>query len=145
MSGATSRRKGARFERAMVHRFREAMPGAEVRRGLQCRGEEVADVDCPVFWPELKRGKKPNIRAALRQAIEAAPKGRIPIAIIRDDRSEALVTLLLDDFLDLVSEWWARRQRPGIAAMPSIRSVDAREPRPMPGYCGPATSDPGSS
>jgi len=110
MSGATSRRKGARFERAMVHRFREAMPGAEVRRGLQCRGEEVADVDCPVFWPELKRGKKPNIRAALRQAIEAAPKGRIPIALVRDDRAEEIVTLLLDDFLDLVSEWWERGQ-----------------------------------
>lgn len=112
MSGATSRRKGARFERAMVHRFRDAMPDAEIRRGLQSRsGEEVADLDCPVFWPELKRGKKPNIRAALRQAIEAAPKGRIPIAIIRDDRAEEIVTLLLDDFLDLVSEWWAGRNR----------------------------------
>ena len=112
MSGATSRRKGARFERAMVHRFRDAMPDAEIRRGLQSRsGEEVADLDCPVFWPELKRGKKPNIRAALRQAIEAAPKGRIPIAIIRDDRAEEIVTLPLDDFLEFVSEWWVGRNR----------------------------------
>jgi hypothetical protein len=96
----------------MVHRFREAMPDAEVRRGLQSRGgEEVADLDCPVFWPELKRGKKPNIRGALRQAIEAAPKGRIPIAVVRDDRAEEIVTLLLDDFLDLVSEWWVGRNR----------------------------------
>lgn len=111
MSGASSRRKGARFERAMVHRFREAMPGADVRRGIQCRGEEVADVDCPVFWVEAKRGKKPNIRAALRQAIEAAPKGRIPIAVIRDDRAVETVTLLLDDFLELVAEWWGDRNR----------------------------------
>ncbi len=112
MSGAASRRKGARFERAMVHRFREVMPDAEVRRGLQSRGgDEVADVDCPVFWPELKRGKKPNIRGALRQAIKAAPKGRIPIAVVRDDRAEEIVTLLLDDFLDLVSEWWVGRNR----------------------------------
>ena len=96
----------------MVHRFREAMPDAEIRRGLQSRsGEEVADLDCPVFWPELKRGKKPNIRAALRQAIEAAPKGRIPIAIIRDDHAEEIVTLLLDDFLEFVSEWWVGRNR----------------------------------
>jgi len=96
----------------MVHRFREAMPDAEVRRGLQSRGgEEVADLDCPVFWPELKRGKKPNIRGALRQAIEAAPKGRIPIAVVRDDRAEEIVTLLLDDFLDLVSEWWVGRNQ----------------------------------
>jgi hypothetical protein len=112
MSGATSRRKGARFERDMVHRFREAMPDAEIRRGLQSRGgDEVADLDCPVFWPELKRGKKPNIRGALKQAIEAAPKGRIPIAVIRDDRAEEIVTLLLDDFLDLVAEWWELRKR----------------------------------
>ncbi len=112
MSGARSRRKGANYERAMVHRFREAMPGAEVRRGLQYRsGDEVADVDCPVFWPELKRGKKPNVRAALRQARAAVPKGRVPVAVIRDDRQEPFVALLLDDFLDLVGEWWAGRSK----------------------------------
>jgi hypothetical protein len=111
MGGTSSRRKGARFERELVHLFRSAMPDAEVRRGLQSRGEEVADVDCPIFWVEAKRGKKPNIRGALRQAMEAAPKGRIPIAVIRDDRAKEIVTLLLDDFLDLVSEWWVERNR----------------------------------
>jgi len=112
MSGARSRRKGARFEREMVHRFREAMPDDEVERGLQCRsGAEAPDIDCPVFWPELKRGKKPNMRAALRQAIEAAPDGRLPIAVVRDDRAAPTVTLLLDDFLDLVGEWWELRSR----------------------------------
>jgi len=110
--GARSRRKGARYERELVHLFRDAMPGAEVRRGLQSRGgDEVPDIDCPVFWPELKRGKKPNIRAALRQAIAAAPKGRIPLAVIRDDRQDAFVALSLDDFLDLVREWWEGRNR----------------------------------
>ena len=110
MSGVRSRRKGADYERALVHRFREVMPGAEIRRGLQSRsGEEVADVEVPVFWPELKRGKQPNIRAALRQAQAAAPKGRIPIAVVRDDRAEATVTLTLDDFLEFVREWWEGR------------------------------------
>ena len=110
MTGARSRRKGADYERALVHRFRDAMPGAEVRRGLQSRsGDEVADVEVPVFWVEAKRGKQPNIRAALRQAQAAAPKGRIPIAVVRDDRAEATVTLTLDDFLELVREWWEGR------------------------------------
>lgn len=110
MSGARSRRKGASYERELVHRFREAMPGAEVRRGLQSRsGDEVADVEVPVFWVEAKRGKQPNIRAALRQAQAAAPKGRIPIAVVRDDRAEATVTLTLDDFLEFVREWWEGR------------------------------------
>jgi hypothetical protein len=106
-----SRRKGISFERELVHRFRDAMPGAEIRRGLQYRGtEEVADVDCPVFFPELKRGRKPNVRAALAQAREAAAEGRIPIAVIRDDHAEAFVALGLDDFLNFVKEWWALRQ-----------------------------------
>lgn len=112
MGGTMSRRKGARFEREMVHRFRDAMPDADVTRGLQSRsGEEVADIDCPVFWPELKRGKKPNIRGALNQAIAGAPKGRIPIAIVRDDRAAPLVTMLADDFLEIIAEWWKGTRR----------------------------------
>jgi hypothetical protein len=110
--GALSRRKGAAWERELVHRFREAMPGAEVRRGLQCRsGEEVPDVDCPVLWPEAKRGRQPNVRAALRQAEASAPEGRIPIAVIRDDRAEPFVALSLEDFLELLREWWEGRAR----------------------------------
>ena len=112
MSGAHSRRKGAGFERELVQRFREVMPDATIRRGLQFRtGEETPDVDCPVFWPEAKRGKQPNVRAALRQAATAATPGRIPIAIIRDDRAEPFVALSLDDFLEFVAEWWTRRDK----------------------------------
>ena len=105
--GALSRRKGRRFEQELVHLFRDAMPGANVRRGLQSRGgEEVPDLDCPVFWIEAKRGRKPNVRAALKQAEETAPKGRIPLAVIRDDRAESFVVASLGDFLELVREWW---------------------------------------
>jgi len=107
MSGARSRRKGADYERELVHRLREAMPGAEIKRGLQARsGHEVADVECPIFWIEAKRGRKPNIRAALRQAQDAAPSDRIPVAVIRDDRMPAFVALNLDAFLELVRKWW---------------------------------------
>jgi hypothetical protein len=112
MGGMMSRRKGASWERELVLLFREAMPGCGVRRGLQSRnGEEVADVECPVFWIEAKRGRQPNVRRALRQAAEAAPKGRIPVAVIRDDRAQPFVVVLLDDFLEFVAEWWSGRQR----------------------------------
>lgn len=112
VSGAYSRRKGANYERELVHRFREVMPNAEIRRGLQSRsGEEMPDVECPVFWIEAKRGRKPNIRTALRQAEGDAPKGRIPIAVVRDDYQPALVALPLEDFLALVREWWIGRER----------------------------------
>ncbi len=105
--GALSRRKGAAFERAMVRLFREVFGEENCRRGLQARGgDEVPDVDVPYFWIECKHHKKTNIKAALRQAIEDAPKGRVPIAICKDNRCDPTVTMQLDDFLDFVREWW---------------------------------------
>lgn len=111
MSGAGSRRKGAEFERALVRRFREAMPDATVRRGLQARsGAEVADVDVPCFWPELKRHRRTNPREALRQATDTCPPGRWPVGICKDDGEPPFVVMALDDFLDLVTEWWEARR-----------------------------------
>ncbi len=105
--GLLSRRKGQQYERELARRFKEVMPDADIKRGFQYRdGADAPDVICPVFWIEAKRGKKPNVRAALRQATEAAPKDRIPLAVIRDDRAQAFVALSLDDFLDFVSDWW---------------------------------------
>ena len=101
MSGAHSRRKGAAFERELVHRFREVMPDAGIRRGLQCRsGEEASDVEVPCFWVEAKHHHRTNVRAAMR-----------PIAVCKDDHATPLVTMQLEDFLELVREWWERRDR----------------------------------
>ena len=33
------------------------------------------------------------------------------LAVIRDDRADAFVALSLEDFLELVSEWWEGRSR----------------------------------
>jgi len=112
MSGARSRRKGAAFERELVHRFREVMPDVTVRRGLQSRsGAEVADVDMPCFWPELKHHRRTNVREAMRQAIATCPPGRWPIAVCKDDHAEPIVAMQLEDFLELVGEWWAGRSK----------------------------------
>ena len=109
MGGKASRRKGHDFERATAIRFREVMPGAEIKRGLQSRGggAEEADVVCPYFHVECKVGKLPNPRAALAQAIRDAKVGMTPIAVVRDDRQAAFVVMQFDDFLDFIKEWWA--------------------------------------
>jgi len=114
MSGLRSRRKGHSFEREMAIRFRDVF-GDKVRRGLQSRsGEEVPDVETPMFWIECKRGKRTNPKAALKQAIsDCGNKGKIPIAICRDDREDATVMIGLEDFIDLASEWWTLRERHG--------------------------------
>ena len=112
MSGRRSRRKGAEWERVLVRMFREAMPRAQVRRGLQSRsGEEVPDVDLPCFWLEAKRHRRTNVKAALRQAVASAPRGRWPVAVCKDDREPAIVAMQLDDFLELVEQWWEGTQR----------------------------------
>ncbi len=111
MSGAGSRRKGHDFERAMVLRFAEVFGTDRVRRGLQYRdGDECADVVAPALWIECKRGKRTNPRAALAQAKEASlGKGVWPIAVCKDDQEDAVVTISLEDFLDLLREWWSTR------------------------------------
>ena len=50
-------------------------------------------------------------RAAMKQALEACPPGRWPIAVCKDDHATPLVTMQLEDFLELVREWWERRDR----------------------------------
>lgn len=111
--GAGSRRKGVAFERELVQRFREALPESGARRGLQSRsGKEAPDVEVPPFWIEAKRGKKPNVRAALQQAEADAPQGRIPVAVIRDDRCEAFVALPLDYFLIVARHAYNNKEWP---------------------------------
>ncbi len=108
--GKLSRTKGATWERELARRFGEVMPGAKVRRGLQDRdGVEAADVDCPCFWVEAKHQRKPRPRAALEQAEEAAPKGRVPVAVIKEQRKRPYVVIRLDEFLEFVGEWWELR------------------------------------
>lgn len=110
--GASQRRKGHNFERRVVRQLREAMPGADIRRGLQYRdGAECPDVVCPVFHVECKKGRKPNARAALVQAEADCGKGRIPLAVIGDDRQPPFVVLRLADWLDFVREWWSDGQQ----------------------------------
>ena len=112
MGGKASRRKGHDWEREVVTRFRGVFGDNEVKRGLQARsGEEVPDVDLPCFWIECKRGQRTDIKAALEQAADAAPKGRLPLAVCKDDHRDPMIAMLLDDFIELVREWWKRSNR----------------------------------
>lgn len=105
----SQRDKGARWEREVAALFAAAMPGAEVKRGLQARGgSEVADVACPLYHVECKVGALPNPRAALAQALRDCPQGKTAVAVIKDDRRTPFVVLRLEDFLDIVRENWEK-------------------------------------
>lgn len=112
MSGLRSRRKGASGERRTANELDERCPDdMKVQRGIgQARsGDEVSDVDgAACLWIEVKTSKRGNPRAALKQAEEASAghPGKIPIALIRDDRKPPFVAMRWDDFLDLWQEYW---------------------------------------
>jgi hypothetical protein len=104
VTGAGARRKGFAWEREIARRLREATGNADIKRGFQSRnGGEAPDVDLAGWWIEAKVGRKPNLRAALAQAIAAAPPDRKPVAIVKDDRQEPVVMLRLTDFLAVIA------------------------------------------
>ena len=103
------RDKGARFEREVAARFR-AIGFADAKRGFQMRGgaAECADVSAGPFHIECKVGKKPPIRKALETAFTTCPVGKIPVAVIKEDRKDPFVVIRLDDFAEFMSEWLER-------------------------------------
>jgi hypothetical protein len=94
--------KGKNFEREVAAKLREVYP--EARRGLaQPRsGDETPDVDGTPFWVECKVGQRINVQAALSQATDATD-GRPPLAVCKVDREPATATMLLSDFINLVT------------------------------------------
>jgi hypothetical protein len=108
--GKSARSKGLTWERACVKLLKKVFPGHTVRRGFQTRGgDENPDVECPVFWVECKVGKKVGLRGALTQAFRDMSAGRIPVVFAKEDYSKPTAYLYLDDFLEIIEEWWAMR------------------------------------
>ena len=111
--GAMSRRKGVRGELEVAQLLRAKIPGLDAQRSFhQARdGAEAADVDVGdlPLWIEVKRQARPNIGAALAQAVEARKDRPVwAVAFTRADRGDWLVTMNAPDFLDLLREWRER-------------------------------------
>jgi len=134
VTGAMSQRKGKRWELAVVHRIQRATGLPGIKRGFQCRdGAEAPDVDgVPGFWIEVKAHRRVNLRAALAQAIAAAPADRTPVAICKDDRQEPVAVMLFDDFTSRsgsdapdvdVAGWWFETK---IGKKPNLRAALAQ-------------------
>ena len=107
---AYQRNKGARWEREVARRFREAMPGADVTRNRQAAEYDgLPDVSAPGFAIECKVGANPPWRKGLRQAVEAAAEIRIagncdciPICVAKTDRRRPVVYMEAYRVVDLV-------------------------------------------
>lgn len=114
--GAGARRKGHQFERDIANYLTDNT-GYTWRRGLaQTRGGggECADVEledrdlsekAAQLHFELKRQKRCNIKGALKQAMEDKREGDIPVIITKEDREPALVTMLMDDWINFLNSY----------------------------------------
>lgn len=94
--------KGKRGERELAARLRSS--GHDARRGQQFSGANGdADVMCSmpgIHW-EVKRVEKLNVLKAWKQASGDCGSS-VGVVAHRTNRSPWLVTLSLDDFLDLM-------------------------------------------
>lgn len=105
MNGAGVRRKGHNYERQIARELRPIF-GDSVRRGLQYRdGADAPDVIAGHYHIECKCGKKPGVRAALHQAIEASEgNGTIPVVFIKDTRGLEFVVMTKEDFYEEITD-----------------------------------------
>lgn len=99
-----SREKGAKGERELAGILRNH--GYTARRGQQYSGANGdADViGLPGVHIEAKRVEKLNIEKAMEQSRSDARQGEIPIVAHRKNRKPWLVTMDLDDFLELYGQ-----------------------------------------
>lgn len=96
-----SKAKGAKGERELARVLRQY--GYECRRGQQyCGSNGDADVvGLPGVHIECKRVEKLNIYNAIDQAKRDKKENEIPAVFHRKNNCEWLVTLLIDDFMNI--------------------------------------------
>ena len=102
-----SKDKGARGEVELAHILRQY--GYWARRGQQYSGAngDADVVGLPKIHIECKRVERLNLYDAMAQSIHDARDGEIPVVMHRRNNAKWLITLHLDDFMEIYKEWEA--------------------------------------
>lgn len=103
-----SKAKGARFERSLASRLREY--GYDCRRGQQyCGANGDADVvGLPGLHIEAKHQETMRLYEWMSQAKrDSEGTGRLPAVFHKKNNAAILVTMELEDFMNLYREWEA--------------------------------------
>lgn len=103
-----SKAKGARFERNLASRLREY--GYDCRRGQQyCGANGDADVvGLPGLHIEAKHQETMRLYEWMSQAKrDCEGTGRLPAVFHKKNNAAILVTMELEDFMNLYREWEA--------------------------------------
>ena len=101
-----SREKGKRFERELASLLREH-GYQDARRSVQyCGANGDADlVGLPHIHIEAKAVERLNIYDAMAQAKRDARDGEIPAVFHKKNRCKVLVTMELEDWIEIYREW----------------------------------------
>ena len=103
-----SKQKGKRGELELVRKLKEY--GFDTRRSVQYNGKAEdgqADlVGLPNIHIESKRVERLNLYDAMAQAIHDAKDGELPSVFHRKNHSEWLVTMRLQDWMQLYKEYY---------------------------------------
>lgn len=106
-----SKQKGARFERTLASKFREY--GYNTRRTAQYCGNtgDASDVvGLPGIHIEAKHQETMRLYEWMSQAkrdAESGGKGNLPAVFHKKNHAEILVTMTLEDWMNLYREWEA--------------------------------------
>lgn len=104
-----SKQKGARFERQLASKFREY--GYQARRTAQYCGNtgDASDVvGLPGLHIEAKHQETMRLYEWMSQAKrDAEGTGRLPAVFHKKNNAEVLVTMTLEDWMNLYREWEA--------------------------------------
>lgn len=100
-----SRAKGCRGERELANILKGY--GYDARRSQQfCGANGDADVvGLPCIHIEVKRVEKLNLDKAMKQSIDDAREGEVPVVMHRKDRHPWLVTMQLDEWMKFYERW----------------------------------------
>lgn len=104
MGKINSRRKGANFERQLANLLKEF--GFDTRRGQQyCGANGDADVvGIDGLHIEAKNVEALNIFKAMEQSRRDAKENEVPVVIHKKNRTPILVTMDLENFINLWKE-----------------------------------------
>lgn len=105
--GKPSRDKGKRGERELASKLREH--GYDCRRGQQYAGAngDADVVGLPHIHIECKRTERISLYDAMAQAIHDARPGELPAVFSRKNNCDWLVTMRLDDWIQIYTEFEA--------------------------------------
>lgn len=104
-----SKKKGAKGERELANKLKEY--GYETRRGQQYNGLEGEDVvGLDYIHIECKRVERLDLGSAMYQAKKDSKENQLPAVFHRKNRSNWLVTMELQDWINLYNEYYSSKK-----------------------------------